>query len=352
MGYSIEPVLHPHVDKHGRQKVQIRIIFNRAKVYLKTDLRVAAGTTNAKIDSIVRKQIAGAEDTLLDAIREGLTVAAFKSLFKKEKSKSVNVVKYFKGLDGQGLAPGTIRQRKVTIDKIPEHTTFSDISVDWLKRFENKMRDKNLDGNTINSNLRRLKTMLRIAAAGGMIKKEVFENYKSPPYVQKLVDYLTESEIGDLSEIVFKVKQKSKRLAGFYFLLSCYTGWRIGDAKKFNPGVLRDGRLIIRASKNKRIVSIPIHSRLKEVIKFCNKNPFDLSEEKARLYVKELCRLAGITWNVKFHSARHSFAMLLMANGFTKDEVAELIGDSLLITKVYARIHNPSLDKKIRERLG
>lgn len=335
--------------------MQIRIIYKRAKVYLKTGVKVLPGVTSEKIESLVRKKIADAEDKMLTALREGLTASGFKALFKEHKSQAVSVVKYFErvlgDLEGR-LAPGTIRQRKVTIQKIPEETTFSDITTDWMKAFEKGMRDKRLDGNTINTNIIRLKTMLRIAVADGVLKKEAFENYKTPPYVQKLVDYLTETEISDLSEVVFAVKNKSKRVAGFYFLLSCYTGWRIGDAKRFDPSMVRDGKIVLRTAKNKRIVSIPVHSRLKDVLKFVSKNPFDLSEEKARVYVKELCRLAGITWNVKFHTGRHSHAMLLMANGFTIDEVAILIGDSPLITKVYARVHNPSLDKKIRERLG
>lgn len=352
MGYSITPVIHPHKDKQGKCKVQIRVTYKRARVYLQTQVKVFPGTPSDKIESFLRRKMSDAEDKMLTALREPLSVAQFKKLFKEEKARSVKVVAYFEkvldSLEGK-LAPGTIRQRRVTIRKLDPETTFENLS---LADFEKSMRTDRLDGNTISTNFTRLKTMLRIAASEGLIKKESFESYKSPPYVQKLVDYLTEKEIADLSEVVFSVKQKSKRLAGFYFLLSCYTGWRISDAKIFNPGIVKGDRLTIRTAKNKRIVSIPIHSRLKDVIKFCNKNPFDLSEEKARIYVKELCRLAGITWNVQWRSARHSWAMLLMANGFTIDEVAALIGDTVLVTRVYARIHNESLDKKIRERLG
>lgn len=349
--HSVTQILHPHKDKQGRQRVQIRIIYNRARVYLKTEFKVLGD--HAKINSIVRKRMSEAEDRLLDAIKEGLTTEGFKRLFKEQKAKSVCLADYFTKLieDLQGkLSPGTLRQYRVMKEKIGANVTFADVSVKWLQDFEKGL--KGLDGNTINSNMKRIKAMLSKAEADGYITKDKFSGYKVPPYKQKLVDFLTEKEIAALAKLVRTVNVKSKKIAGYYFLLSCYTGWRIGDVKKFNLGMIRENRLVLRASKNNNIVSIPVHSRLKEVLKFTNKNPFDLSEEKARLHVKELCGLAGIHRNVKFNHGRHSFAMLLMANGFTIDEVSHLIGDTPLITKVYAKIHNESLDKKIRERLG
>ena len=82
----------------------------------------------------------------------------------------------------------------------------------------------------------------------------------------------------------------------------------------------------------------------------CLKN--SLCEPLIRLYVKSLAADAGINKDVIFHSSRHTFAMLLMSNGFTIDEASELLGDTPLVAKVYARIHNEQLDKKIIEKLG
>lgn len=144
---------------------------------------------------------------------------------------------------------------------------------------------------------------------------------------------------------------KGKRIAGYYFLLSCYTGWRISDVKRFDSKMIHGKSLVLRAKKNGQIVSMPIIPRLKEVLNFVTKNPFDISEQRVRDHVKDLCEKAGIK-KVNFHASRHSFGMLLMANGFTIDEAAVLLGDSKIIAEVYARVHNASLDKKIRERLG
>jgi site-specific recombinase XerD len=356
MSYSISPILHTHKDKNGLQKVQIRIIYNRQKVYLKTDFRLKADTwqDSVKINSIIRKQVKEAEDKLLDAIREGLTESDFKTLFKKEAARKIYLTDYIemlaKKVNGK-LSEGSIRHIRSLSNKIPETVTLSQIHVSWLESFEKKLRDQGLDGNTINSNMKRLKSILSKASAEGFIDERNFKRYKTPPYRQKLVEYLTEKEISALTKVIKAANLKSYKVAGYYFLLSCYTGWRISDAKRFDSAMIQGDSLILRAKKNGQIVSFPIHSRLRAVLKFVTKNAFDLSETNTRIYIKELCGLAGIKKDVKYHASRHSFAMMLMTNGLTIDEVAEKLGDSPLIAKVYARVHNESLDKKIRERL-
>lgn len=349
--FSISRILHPYKDSKGRQKIQIRIIYNRARIYLKTSFRIIAGSENNKIDSIVRKQIERAQDRILDAMREGeLTTEKLKNLFKHEIKKYVQ--EYFDimipTLKGK-LSEATLKQYKVIAGKIDPEATFDQVNIKWLQSFENSLQG--LDVNTINTNMKRLKAMLSRAVKDGQLKDN-FSAYSPPAYKQKLVEYLTEKEILDFTKVVRIQQTRGKQIAGWYFLLSCYTGWRMGDVKRFNKEMISGNNLRLRAKKNGAIVNMPIFPRLKEVLDNVKKLPFDISEQTIRNHVKDLAGDAGIKRNVKFHAARHAFAMLLMANGFTIDEVAEKLGDSILITKVYARVHNESLDKKIRERLG
>lgn len=349
--YSIIRQLHRHKDKQGRQKIQIKVTYKRIRVYLKTDFRIVQGADNPKIDAIVRRRMAEAEDKLLDALREGpLTTEKFKTLFKEEKK--IFLVDYFDqmitGLKGK-LSEGTLKQYKVIAGKIDPYSTFDSVNIKWMEAFEKRIHS--LDINTINTNLKRLKAMLSRAVADGYLKKDQYSGYKVPTYKQKLPEYHTEKDISTLTKTVKVQTVRGKRIAGFYYLLSCYTGWRISDVKRFNKNMIHGKSLVLRAKKNGQIVSMPIIPRLKEVLNFVINNPFDISEQRVRDYVKDLCDQAGVK-KVKFHSGRHSYAMMLMANGFTIDEAAELLGDSVLISKVYARVHNESLDKKIRERLG
>jgi site-specific recombinase XerD len=197
------------------------------------------------------------------------------------------------------------------------------------------------------------KAILNRAATEDLIDLKQFANYKIPKYEQKLIEYLTEEEIREFTKIVDTIKRDSYKLAGNYFLLSCYTGYRISDAKRFDYGhMVQNDMLVLQTQKNNNIVSIPIHTRLKNVLEFVKQYPLKLSEQKTREYVKEVCKLAGIKKHVKFHTSRHSFAMLLMKNGFTIDETAHLLGDSIDVARIYAKIHNETLNKKIMEKLG
>lgn len=350
MSYSISTILHPHKDKDGKQKIQIRIIYNRQRAYLKTDFKVLSGTENPKINAIVRRQLVEAEDKLLDALREGLTAERFKSLFKVKPERAVYLADYIHTLCERKRADAYKRQLRSLANKVGL-VKLSEINLNWLRNFENDQG--HLDVNTVSSIMKRIKAVLYRALEDGLMREEQFVTYKVPLYKHKLVDYLTEKEIEGFTKKTKTADIYGKQLAGYYFLLSCFTGWRLSDVRRFKPEQMIQGdKVVLRAKKNNEVVSIPIHTRLKDVLSFVTQHPFSISEQRVRDYVKDICVNAGIKKKVRFHTGRHTFAMLLMANGFTIDEVAELIGDTPLITKVYARVHNESLDKKIRERLG
>lgn len=97
---------------------------------------------------------------------------------------------------------------------------------------------------------------------------------------------------------------------------------------------------------------MPIHSRLGKILEYCKTHPFCLSEQNTRDYVKEIAKLSGIARKIKVHTARHSFAMMLMDNGFDLEEVAELLGVNMRTAAIYAHISNKRLEKKVLDRLG
>jgi site-specific recombinase XerD len=198
-----------------------------------------------------------------------------------------------------------------------------------------------------------VKSILYKAAELGIIEKVKFENYKAPRYSQPIPEYLTETEITAIAELLPKLGESSMKTSGYYFLLSCFTGYRISDAKRFDYDKhVKDGTIVLRAKKNKSVVSIPVHDRLKDVLEFVKRNPLTIPEQNIRDYVRDVCKLAGITKHVKYHTSRHSWAMLLMNNGFSQEEVAETLGDSLNVARIYARISPERLNDKIMSKLN
>jgi site-specific recombinase XerD len=370
MTYSILAILHPHEDKQGLHKVNIQVIYQRKKAYAATVIKIPLGNWDngtiikheqkTKLNGIIKFQKNEIESRLLDAIAKNkdLTKEQLTELVKGEKRSAEQLADFIYDLvdELQGkFSTGRLKHFKVIAAKVKDFAPgvkLSSITVDWLQKFEARIRATGVDGNTVQSNMNLLKGILNKANAKGLIEKKQYELYKVPLYKQKLVDFLSEEEIDKLLEVVHVTARPGHKLAGYYFLLSCLTGYRISDAKAFNyEERVKDGKLVLRAKKNGSIVSMPIHTRLQRVLDYIKDKPLYLSEQKVREYVKELCLFAGIKSH-KYHASRHSFAMLLMKNGFTIDEVSELIGDSVLVGKVYARIHNETLSKKILERLG
>lgn len=272
-------------------------------------------------------------------------------------STSTNLIKDFilsqeKLLKGK-LSNSTIKQFGVIRRKIEEfepNATFRSVSIDWLQRFESSIRDKGIANNTVNTNIKKLKALFSRAVELGLMDKAQYEKFKTPTYIQNIPVYLVESEIDSFAKIVESCAEGPVKRAGYYFLLGCYTGLRISDLSAFVYSErMKEGAMILRAKKNKNIVSLPLYPKLKKVLEYCKKHTLSMFEQDMRDHVKTIAKLAGIKQDVKVHSARHSFAMLMLEKGLTIDEVAELLGDSKDVARVYARIMNKQLHRRVLE---
>lgn len=250
------------------------------------------------------------------------------------------------------MSDGRIRHYTVVQNKINDfqlNVTFKDISLDWLQRFEQHIRKK-LSPNTVHSNMTILKSILNRAEELGLIEKKQYEKYIPPPYIEDIPVYIDESQIEAFHKVVKSLGDEVMQIVGYYFLLSCYAGYRISDLYAFNyDEKVRNNIIILRAKKNGSIVSIPVYKKLKEILNYCKEHKITISEKDFRVKLKSIAKMAGIKYDISPHSGRHSFAMLMLEKGLTVDEVAELLGDSKDVAKVYARILNKQLHRRVLE---
>jgi site-specific recombinase XerD len=371
MAYSIKLKMHPYADASGLHKVMLQVLYERKNAYLPLPFKVLErdftpmGIINHPLkkayNETIKSESLKLETRLLDAIKAG--AFNLKDVVQG-KQKTSSIVEFILDLADElekrkGKKDGVVRHIRSVANKVNPAATFSQVSVKWLNDFETRLHglknrggDK-IDGNTIHANMKRLKGIMVLAEEQGLVTKQQYEKYKVPKYEQKEPVYLTEKEIDQLHAFAEKVGDASHKLATFYFLLSCYAGYRISDLKKFDYNkMVQDDRVVLRAHKNKSIVSMPIHGRLQRVLDYIKDKPLKLSEQKVREYVKAVAKLAGITKDVKIHSGRHSFAMMLMANEFSLAEVARYLGDSKDVAAIYGRIIDTHSDKKVMDRLG
>lgn len=145
------------------------------------------------------------------------------------------------------------------------------------------------------------------------------------------------------------------------FMFSCFSGLRISDIRKLRWTDIEvvtdaDGSKHYRLSKvmekTQRVVSYQLSN---EAVKWLPEREnelvfYDLCKQpNINAHIKDWARRAGITKNVSFHTARHSFATMMLTLGADIYTTSKLLGHSRIsTTEIYAKI----IDKKKDEAMG
>lgn len=367
MSYSINAVLKNYADKSGLHQILIRVIYKRTRKYSPTGFKVKAEQFTSgkvvnhphkvKMNATIGRQISEIEERLIDMIRTE-SETDLKEIVNGKKSDRVLLTDFIREYIEEvrplrSKATIQVYESLATdLDNYDPHLYLDKINLSILNKFTKEQAEQ-WEQNTVNKKIKHLKAFLNRAYERQLIDLDQFKTLKVPTYIQKLPTYIDEQEMESFKAVCDSVKQPMMKMSGYYFLLSCYAGYRISDLKRFNYSeTVKNNKIILTAKKNQEIVSIPIHSRLQEVLDYCKENPLTIAEQNMRDYVKQIAKLAGIHKHLRVHDGRHSFAMMLMDRGFDLEEVAELLGITNKVAKVYARISNKRLEKKILERLG
>ena len=170
---------------------------------------------------------------------------------------------------------------------------------------------------------------------------------------------LTEYELQTLSAKTFSAERLS--IVKDIFLFSCYSGLAYADVQKLKRSEIvigMDGEKWIFTKRQKTDSSsrIPLLPAALQILnryaehpqcKFGDKVLPVLSNQKMNAYLKEIADVCGITKNLTYHIARHTFATTVtLSNGVPIETVSKMLGHrNLKTTQHYAKI----LDKKISE---
>lgn len=356
--YTINIVLHNRPDRNDLHKVMIRVTYLRKHTYYQTDFKVLKRQFNNgriidhphknRLNAAITKRLAEVEEKMLKMMDSGEMEMA---KTKADRTLSGFILEYVSEVTGK-MASATIQVYTSLAADVAQFggDVLRRINIKWIHGFEQKQREL-WEVNTINKKMKHIKAFLRRAAQRGYIDEKSYNLYKVPNYVQKVPFYLSEEQIMDFKAVCDSTKNKVIKTSGYYFLLSCYAGYRLSDLKRFNKEMIRDNKIILKTKKNNQITSMPIHPRCRDILDYCINEPLTVSEQHMREHIKEIARMAGIKGEIKIHTGRHSFAMLISDKGFDLEEIAELLGITPKVASVYTRISNKRLEKKILERL-
>lgn len=368
MSYSIKPILSTHTNKQGLKQVLLQVIYHKAKVYPSTGVKINIDQwqNNQVIDHPLKKQSNALikekklkiESLLLSLYDREVSAKELSALLTGKVSSSLNFASFTESYIEEmkfKLSKGRLRHYRVIINKVNQFApglSLTQINGTWLQKFENWLSEQRLKSSTVKSKVSMIKAIINAADDKGLLNAN-FKGYKNIKVIEDEPEFLSEDELQEFFKVVRAINQESVKLAGYYYLLSCFTGFRLGTAKEFNyKTFVRKDEIFIRANKNNKHVWIPIYTELAEVLEYIKDKPLLLSEQRVRIFVKQIATLAGIHKNVKFHSSRHTAATRFAMKGLSQKQVAEIIGDTEIVSKIYTHLDKAEFKEKFLKIMG
>lgn len=257
---------------------------------------------------------------------------------------------------GRTISKNTIREYKrvnAYIQAFAEYSkkniSFADINLDFYNDFIEYLANKLYAGtNTIGKYIQDIKTIMNAATAEGI---NTNLQYKSPRFraisEESESVYLSEKELQILENYDFTARPALERVRDL-FLIGAYTGLRFSDFTRIDKTAITDNNIHIIQQKTGKKVVIPLHPIVVDIWnKYGEQLPRTISNQKFNCYIKQVCKIAGITepitkhftkagirqstnapkWEyVGTHTARRSFATNLYLSGFPAISIMQITG--------------------------
>ncbi|HRP59459.1 MAG TPA: phage integrase SAM-like domain-containing protein, partial [Vicingus sp.] len=202
-------------------------------------------------------------------------------------------------LTGASLMKFRTIKRKLQVLENAHNKTFliSDVNENFKKEFVNYYKENGYNTNTIQRELSFIKTFCRHARSNGIETSVQLDGLKLPKAKAEKI-YLTFDELEQIEQTHFDSEALSN--AKDWLIISCFTGQRVSDFLHFTNDMIRieDGIKLIEFTQKKtnKKMSLALHPKVVEVLNKNNGNfPYKISDQRYNEYIKEVCRIAGIT---------------------------------------------------------
>lgn len=226
-----------------------------------------------------------------------------------------------------------------------------DIDESFLDRFVYYLKGLGMSDNSAKIYNEKLRCTIREAIKRGYIERNILECAVTIKKEETERTYLTTDEVKKLANTPCKNQILKKA-----FLFSCLTGLRKSDIERLVWGNVQEmsgyARIVFRQKKTRGQMYLDISRQSLSIMgkRGCNDDKvfpgFKVKTEE--LYeLRCWCLRAGIKKDgIVFHSARHTFAVMALANGVDLYTVSKMLGHrNIETTPIYAKI----LDKSIRQ---
>lgn len=206
--------------------------------------------------------------------------------------------------------------------------------------------------------IKHLRKIINLCLAHGWITTNPFKFYKTHAK-PKEKSYLNRAELTRIENKNLDILRLQH--VRDIFVFCCYTGLSYADVTKLSKDNIEvgiDNRfwIKIRRQKTNTLSSIPILPKALEILESyrdyppCESNGLMLpilSNQKMNSYLKEIADLCGITKELTFHIARHTFATTVtLSNGVPIETVSKMLGHlDIRTTQHYAKLLDNRVSK-------
>jgi site-specific recombinase XerD len=253
-----------------------------------------------------------------------------------------------KELVGREFAPGTLERYRTSFDHTRsfiqwkygmEDMDIRKLDYEFISEYAFWLKSvRHCSHNTTMKYLSNFKKVVLGCVRNGWLPRDPFGGYKMGKK-EVVRTALTVKELQALAAKPF-VTERLNQVRDI-FLFSCYTGLAYADVKKLRRTEITvglDGGQWLFTSRQKtevpfRIPLLPmaldIIDRYADHPQCCNQGyvlPV-LSNQKMNAYLKEIADVCGISKNLTFHIARHTFATTItLSNGVPIETVSKMLG--------------------------
>lgn len=283
--------------------------------------------------------------------------------FKVEFKQKANFIDYFKGIVEQKKTKGNLENWKSTLNYLIAYTgeniTFKDVDVafaEGFKKYLDTTQKKNgglLSRNSKASYFAKFRACLNQAVKDKLIYGNPAVETGNFKKEDPKREYLTLDEVKKLVKTPCRYDVLKRA-----FLFSCLTGLRWSDVNNLEWKDIQEMnggyRIHFKQQKTKGLQYLDINPQARELMKEQgDPNSRVFTGLKYSAYMNtELQRWvmsAGITKQITFHCARHTFAVLQLTLGTEIYTLSKMLGhQELKTTQIYAKI----VDEKIKEGMN
>lgn len=233
--------------------------------------------------------------------------------------------------------------------------TLDKVTTEYLQGFIGHLQSVGLAPNTVRLYFQKITCVLNNAYKEGLFDERILRRVQRVKRPREKKSFLTEAELKRLVR---------NRRYGIYgetesmFLFSCMTGLRFGDVQGLRwKDVKRDGKhlsLEFHQQKTDTSESLPLCECAESLLRTQKKEGEyvfgRVSNQWVNQVLKRWCRDSRIKKPVVFHTARHTFCVLLLTNDVPIFTVQQLMCHSdINTTKVYADLLNRTKTKAVKK---